>query len=412
MSDDRTTSKPENDDGRGEPASLLVFADDWGRHPSSCQHLVRELLEMWPVCWVNTIGTQTPRLTWATIRRAMEKVSHWTRSSDDRRILPRNLKVVSPVMWPWFRRRHDRWLNRRLLVGKLSQIVREMPQPVAAVTTLPITADLVGALPIERWVYYCVDDFGAWPGVDQRTMDAMEQVLIERVDAIVAVSEHLRERIGRAGREAALLTHGVDLSHWQGSGCTPPPAEVAELARPWITFWGLIDRRMDVGFVERLASDMVEGTILLVGPRDNPDPRLLQLPRVVHVPAVGYETLPALAQASSVLIMPYADAEVTRAMQPLKLKEYMATGLPVVARDLPSTRPWADCLDVVKTPVEFSSMVRKRLGGGIPAAQAAARHRLENEDWAAKAAEFADIIRYRSSSCRRDDSVQAAATCS
>jgi hypothetical protein len=36
--------------------------------------------------------------------------------------------------------------------------------------------------------------------------------------------------------------------------------------------------------------------------------------------------------------MPYADLAATRAMQPLKLKEYLATGRPVVVRDLPATR--------------------------------------------------------------------------
>ena len=46
--------------------SLLVFADDWGRHPSSCQHLVRRLLDRHQVYWVNTIGTRTPRLNLAT----------------------------------------------------------------------------------------------------------------------------------------------------------------------------------------------------------------------------------------------------------------------------------------------------------------------------------------------------------
>lgn len=375
------------------PASLMVFADDWGRHPSSCQHLVRQLLDRWPVCWVNTIGTQAPRFNWSTMRRGLEKLAHWTRRAEAAPSLPNNLTVVSPIMWPWFRRRHDRWLNRRLLIGKLSQIARNMPQPVAAVTTLPITDDLVGALPIQSWVYYCVDDFSAWPGMDRDTMDAMERELVAKVDGIIAVSEHLRGRIASRGREAALLTHGVDLEHWRQSTDATLPKDLVDLPRPWITFWGLIDRRMDVAFVERLSRDLTEGTILLVGPTDSPDPRLLGLPKVVRASAVDYADLPAIARASSVLIMPYADAEVTRAMQPLKLKEYMATGLPVVVRGLPSTRPWSDCVDVAASAEEFSALVGARLDSGLPQVQADARRRLDREGWAAKAEEFADLIR-------------------
>jgi hypothetical protein len=83
--------------------------------------------------------------------------------------------------------------------------------------------------------------------------------------------------------------------------------------------------------------------------------------------------------------MPYADLPVTRAMQPLKLKEYLATGRPVVVRDLPATRAWADALDLAGTPEAFSRAVRERLVTGLPAPQRQARVRLAEESWAAKA---------------------------
>ena len=62
--------------------SLLVFSDDWGRHPSSCQHLVRCLLPRYEVHWVNTIGTRKPSWNFATLSRGLEKLRHWTRRGD------------------------------------------------------------------------------------------------------------------------------------------------------------------------------------------------------------------------------------------------------------------------------------------------------------------------------------------
>jgi glycosyltransferase involved in cell wall biosynthesis len=145
---------------------------------------------------------------------------------------------------------------------------------------------------------------------------------------------------------------------------------------------------MEVEFVRRLAADMAAGTIVLVGPVEDPDPALVALPRVVHVPPQPYDILPQLAAAADVLIMPYADLPVTRAMQPLKLKEYLATGKPAVVRDLPAVAEWADCLDVTRTADEFSALVRKRLAVGLDPAQREARRRLEEEAWAAKARQF------------------------
>lgn len=367
---------------------LLVFADDWGRHPSSCQHLMRNLLGQHEVYWVNTIGTRRPRLEFATLRRGLEKIRHWTRSVNGATAWPANLHVLNPRMWPWFGSRLSRRLNRRLLVRQIVPVLEQLPSEAVAVTTLPIVADLMEALPVRRWVYYCVDDFSEWPGLDQAVLRRLEEQVIRRADVLIAVSEMLQEKLGRMGRPAHLLTHGVDLDHWTVGDEQPSPAAVAGLERPLVVFWGVVDRRMDVRFVSELAADLTRGTIVLAGPEADPDSALYESRRVVPVGPLPYEQLPALAREAAVLVMPYADLPVTRAMQPLKLKEYLATGKPVVARDLPAVREWADCLDIARTPREFSGAVRRRLGEGLPEEQREARRRLAQESWAEKACEL------------------------
>ncbi|HUY91151.1 MAG TPA: glycosyltransferase [Pirellulales bacterium] len=379
-----------NAEGRRSP--LLVFADDWGRHPSSCQHLVRELLPRREVRWVNTIGMRPPRMDAATLRRAAQKLHDWTKPRRRSAAgMPTGLQVCNPRMWPWFRRRFDRRLNRRLLVSQLRGVIQALAESPIGVTTLPITADLMGALPVVRWVYYCVDDFSQWPGLDQKPLAEMEREVVQRADRIIAASEALRERIAGWGRESHLLTHGVDLEHWR-LGDSRPSEALKELERPLVLFWGLIDRRIDVEFVRRAASALTQGTVVLLGPEQDPAPDLYRSPRVARVPAVGYDELPVLAREAAALIMPYADQPVTRAMQPLKLKEYLATGKPVVARDLPAVCEWADCLDVVATADEFAAVLRQRLDGLLPESQMLARRRLAEESWAAKAQRFEEVL--------------------
>ena len=90
--------------------------------------------------------------------------------------------------------------------------------------------------------------------------------------------------------------------------------------------------------------------------------------------------------------MPYADLPVTRAMQPLKLKEYLATGRPVVVRDLPATRP-GPIASTWPTPRGFSAWpFGARLATGLPANQRTARARLAGEAWAAKAQDVRAVV--------------------
>jgi hypothetical protein len=392
--------------------SLVVFSDDWGRHPSSCQHLVRGLLPRVPAVWVNTIGMRRPGLSREDIEKAAGRLRHWLGAANGGREMPRlpaNLRVVTPVMWPGFRRRWQRRLNGAL-VGRA---VRGLATPQAGrrivLTTLPITAAFFDSLDADAWVYYCVDDFSSWPGLDGGLMQELEEALVARVDAVVAVSTVLADRMSAFGRSSIVLTPGVDLDHWRSGGSSggAPRLEPAatrrraalpvwwkDLRRPIVLFWGLIDRRLDIEWLAALTHPQTGfgGSLVLVGPRQSPDPALARLPGVSLPGAVPYETLPLVAREADVLVMPYADLPATRAMQPLKLKEYLATGKPVVARSLPATREWADAADVVETAADFVRRVSERAESGAPSGQLAARRRLAGESWEAKVGQLERIL--------------------
>ena len=149
---------------------------------------------------------------------------------------------MSPKVWPGFRSRWERNFNRACVGRQLRRAIAELSEAPIAIATMPTAADLIGRLPVKKWVYYCVDDFSAWPGIDQAAARRLEDRFIDRADILIVVGETLRDRIERRGRTAHLLTHGVDLDFWAGVATRRPVPD------PTVLFWGLIDRRMDVEF--------------------------------------------------------------------------------------------------------------------------------------------------------------------
>ena len=214
-----------------EPAPLLVFSDDWGRHPSSCQHIIRHLIPHRRVTWVNTIGLRRPRMDWATASRRIREVAVVARIPFPLLLRHRGwLNFASPpleggvgggvpprpqpAMWPSFRSRFARQLNRRLLARVRLPATESGAAPIV-ITTLPVVADLVGRIRAARWVYYCVDDYSVWPGLDGRTLRDREAELVPKVDVAIAVSETLQTHLANLGCSARLLTHGVEPHAWR-----------------------------------------------------------------------------------------------------------------------------------------------------------------------------------------------------
>ena len=376
------------------PTQLIVFADDWGRHPSSSQHLIRELLPHYPTLWVNTVGTRRPQFTLADLKRAAGVFSSWffTSRREADLNLPDGLRVIAPKMYPGYRNRLQRKYNAASVLRAVHRDLLEDHRHVV-VTTLPTTADLIGPMHVDRWVYYCVDAYNLWPGTDHDIMTQMDKAQVALADELVAVSDVIAQYIKALGRSSVSTNHGVDLAFWR----TPSKDSVIsdrwpQDERPVALFWGLLDGRMDSYWLTALAKQP-EWHVVLAGPKAETYQGIIADPYCEWIGPVAQKDLPAHAASSQVLIMPYVDEPVTQMMQPLKLKEYLATMKPVVVRDLPSTREWADCCDLAADAETFVDLVEQRIKTGTPPEQIEARkRRLARESWTSKAAQLAAII--------------------
>ena len=105
-----------------------------------------------------------------------------------------------------------------------------------------------------------------------------------------------------------------------------------------------------------------------------------------------YETLPAYCRAFDVGVIPFKIDDLTLKVNPLKLREYLAAGLPVVSSDLPEVRKYADLVQLASGPDGFIAAVERALADRSETAARARVEAMKHESWEARVEEISELI--------------------
>lgn len=369
---------------------FIVFSDDWGAHPSSSQHLFRHIAREHSVIWINTIGMRTPRLRVSDLAKAGRKLTrmcipHLNRTRSDPADL--HLQVYQPFMLPYSSVAAVRELNARSVLRTVQRASNAAARSaeVIVVATAPNAGDYCAALPDATVVYYCVDDFTQWPELDAKTVRDMEQKLIRRADVLVAVSERLCARLAGHGKRVHLLTHGVDAEVFRRPVSREHPY-LSGIPKPRVGFFGLIDARVDQELLLSVAQRMTDVSFVLAGPVEVSMKRLANCANVHLTGALPYLELPDLVFGLDLLFIPYRAGALGDSLSPLKLKEYLVTGKPVISTPIREAR--APLIAIAQTVEDWIYELRRGLEVATDAGRTTAMAAMEGESWSSKACEF------------------------
>ena len=375
-----------------EGRDIVCFANDWDGDPLSKKHVMVRLARRNRVLWVNSTGNRRPRASVGDLRRSAAKIGQFARGM---RQTDEGIHVYPPIFVPLFGSAAARRLNRSLLVGGLRR-ARQRLGFSAPITWsfLPTSADVAGALGERLVVYHCVDEYTEFTGTDGAAVAEMERRLLARADVVIVSSGPLLEAKRRHNPNVHLVTHGVDVEHFRRA-CSPAtavPAELAALPRPVIGFFGLIADWVDLGLLRRLALARPEWSLVLLGKLDADPGPLAGLGNVHLFGRRPYDELPGWCKGFDVAVLPFALNELTLAANPLKLREYLAAGLPVVATPIPEVVRLGELVRTGRDAGEFASRIDELLAAGRRGPDPAASRRMDGESWDEKVRQMSEIV--------------------
>ncbi|MFO1081028.1 MAG: glycosyltransferase [Reyranellaceae bacterium] len=370
-----------------DPRDLVVFGEDWGRHPSSTQHLVKRLAGTRRVVWVNSIGLRRPRANLGDLGRVVDKLARRRRAEAPAAARPASLSIVPPLAVSWPGSSLAAWTNRRVLGWQVRRALerRDIRRPILW-TSLPTAAPLVGALDERAVVYYCGDDFSALAGVDHAPVAALEERLVDRADLIVAASPELAARFPSS--RTLLLPHGADIAHF---GAPTTVADDLRRDRPVAGFYGSISEWFDVALLADVARLMPDWDFVLVGEVRCDVAPLRALSNVRLLGPRDHADLPRYVQHWQASLLPFRDTPQIRACNPLKLREYLAAGTPIVSTPFPALRPYLGLVEVAPSAGAYAAAIRN--AAVDTRRNVYRRSAVRSESWEQRAAELDHALR-------------------
>ena len=181
-------------------------------------------------------------------------------------------------------------------------------------------------------IYDCMDELANFRFAPPRLLP-LEQELLDSADLVFTGGFSLYE--AKKSRHPAVhpFPSSVDRAHFaQARGELEEPVDQKLSSRPRFGFYGVVDERMDLELIARVADAHPDWSLIIVGPVVKIDPADLPVRANIHyLGGKKYEELPAYLGGWDVALMPFAINDSTKFISPTKTPEYLAGGRPVVS---------------------------------------------------------------------------------
>lgn len=377
--------------------TICFGGGDWWYHNRAHMdiQLMRQFAKRGTAVYINSIVMQKPTLGQGT--KLITKLIRKTKSIfAGLRETGEGFWIYSPFSMPV---QHISWirpLNEKIIQFQVMQLKRKIgiANPLIWVAC-PVACDIAIKMKGKKLVYQRTDRFEDFPNVDGEKVKMFDRKLKTNADLTVYVNRSLYDEESSQCKKAIYLDHGVDFKMFTSAEQNlDKPADIAQIQKPIVGYFGALDdHKFDAALIETVADMLPETSFVFIGSTSSHYSSLSAKNNIWMLGQKTYEQIPHYGKCFDVAVIPWRQNRWTRAANPIKLKEYLALGKPLVST--PSFTQLQEYLDIVyvaKTPKNFAQCIKKALAENSPARIAARKKKVEESSWDNKAQTLLDEL--------------------
>jgi glycosyltransferase involved in cell wall biosynthesis len=381
---DEGTMRDKND------ITIVTFAGcDWWYHNRGlfCPQTMIRLGRHHKLLFINSLATRFPSLrsdrhALFKILRKLRSLVRFLRKSDN------GMYVLTPFSLPFF----DRpvigsliALLTRLQIRMVMSLL-SISKPVIFVACPPAWK-VVRKIPHSYLVYQRTDFYEEMPNANKAFLQQCDHELMISADLVIYVNSELYQEGLKKNQNSLLVGHGVDYALF-ADACDSDviPEDIAVVPKPRIGFYGDITEDVcDFDLLEFAAHSLPDISFVFIGPISADIKRLQNYPNIFFLGPKPYEEIPSYGSAFDVAIMPWKSNRWIQFCNPVKTKEYLALGRPIVSIDYPALEPYRDVVYVCHNYDQFVKAIREALNDTSKERQLQRQEKVKYETWEYKA---------------------------
>jgi glycosyltransferase involved in cell wall biosynthesis len=378
--------------------NIIFFGSDKWEYPGLQQTIMKLLSQNNRILFVNPLGTRKISIKFSEFgiyfNRAMRIFQRYPNHSDE---VSKNINFCNPWMIPFVYNGTIMKLNKSIMHAQFSRLLSrlEFDQYILWVGT-PTAASFLDIFDPILVIYNPVDRYSEFSFVDSTKIARYERHIASRADAIICTADAIRKDLEPYNSHCFTVTHGVDVKHFhsafQNNGV---PEDMKDIPGPIIGFIGGLADWVNFDLLLDVANRYPDASLVLIG-KTSPEVRGLEkLESQSNVYFLGYKNykvLPEYLKQCTVCLIPYVINERLMAVDPIKLREYLALGKPVVSVDLPEVRKLQDVVYIGDNNKDFVEKIGPAMTENNSSLTEERIRVAWRSDWGVKIEEISSIV--------------------